>query len=270
MEETQIELPLEILSITEDFAAIKSVRAVALAGSRTAGRADAASDFDLYVYADKEIPPALRRRIACKYAARMEIDNRFFEPGDEWLIKSLGLKADIMYRSPAWVEEALDRVLVKCEASTGYTTCFLDNVQNSVPLFDRKGWFGALQRRACRPYPARLGKAIIAKNLPLLNTAFGSFESQMRSAFERGDAVAVNHRLAAFLASYFDVLFAVNGLPHPGEKRLMEIGAACARLPRDYNRDMKRLFSAGAGPAARLSAVNSLADNMRALVAGLR
>jgi hypothetical protein len=44
--------------------------------------------------------------------------------------------------------------------------------------------------------------------------------------------ISVQHRIAALLASYFDILFALNRLPHPGEKRLLEwIGTHCQMLP---------------------------------------
>ncbi len=54
----------------------------------------------------------------------------------------------------------------------------------------------------------------------------------MEKAARRGDLVSVNHRVAALLASYFDVVFAANGVLHPGEKRLLEqAGRLCASLP---------------------------------------
>ena len=42
-----------------------------------------------------------------------------------------------MYRTPDWIEERLERVLVRHEASVGYSTCFWHNVLHSTPLFDR-------------------------------------------------------------------------------------------------------------------------------------
>jgi hypothetical protein len=42
--------------------------------------------------------------------------------------------------------------------------------------------------------------------------------------------VSIQHRTTALLSSYFDVLFA--GIPHPGEKRLIELtGNRCERKP---------------------------------------
>ena len=50
---------------------------------------------------------------------------------------------------------------------------------------------------------------------------FASYYEQIEKALTRNDFVSVNHRISAFLASYFDVIFALNETLHPGEKRLM-------------------------------------------------
>lgn len=42
----------------------------------------------------------------------------------------------------------------------------------------------------------------------------------------------MNNRIAAFFDSYFDIIFAVNETPHPGEKRLLSIvNASCKKIP---------------------------------------
>ena len=57
------------------------------------------------------------------------------------------------------------------------------------------------------------------------------------------DRVSLNHRIAALLASYFDVIFALNRVLHPGEKRLIEWAQAhCAHLPIDMADQITALF----------------------------
>jgi predicted nucleotidyltransferase len=199
------------------FAEVAGVMAVALAGSRGSGRDDQQSDFDIYVYTSAEIPPQFRRALL---GSKAEIDNRFWEPGDE-AVDDSGLRLDIMYRSPQWIEEQLDRVLVRHEASIGYSTCFWFNVLHSEPLWERDGWFRQLRERANVPYPEELRRAIVAKNWPILRRNQSSYRRQIELALERNDLVSVQHRVTALLASFFDVWFALERAPHPGEKRLL-------------------------------------------------
>jgi hypothetical protein len=226
--------PVNLLAdaVAARFPVWPQVRAVALAGSEGAGEADPLSDIDLYVYAEGEIPTEGRRAIAGVFADRVEIDNRFWEPGDEWVERASGRRIDIMYRSPAWIEDQLAGVLVRHQASIGYSTCFWWNVLHSRALYDAGGWYASLQQRARRPYPAELWRAILAKNFPILRDNISSYRRQIEVALERGDWASVHHRVNAFLASYWDILFAVNGVPHPGEKRLAaHAGRLCQKLP---------------------------------------
>jgi hypothetical protein len=62
--------------------------------------------------------------------------------------------------------------------------------------------------------------------LPVLGGIIHSYEQQIRSAFRRRDRVSLNHRTAAWLASYFDILFAANRHFNPGEKRLLTYAQA--------------------------------------------
>jgi len=253
--------------VASQFASLSHVEAVALSGSRTSDLADANSDVDLYVYVTQDIALDPRAGIAAG-SPRAEIGNATWEPGDEWIDAATGTSVDVMYRHVRWIEEQLDRVLVRHEASVGYSTCFWYNVLHSQALFDRTGRLAELQRRASQPYPSELRRAIIAKNYPLLRRNLSSYLHQIELAGTRNDPVSVNHRVAALLASYFDVLFAVNELPHPGEKRLLQhTKASCSKLPRDMEGQVMRLLAAGGKADANIAAkINALIDGLDELL----
>ena len=263
--------PLSVAQAIADlFAALPQVEAVALAGSQTTGQAEPGSDLDLYVYSREPVPVADRARLITPRAGRLELDNQFWEPGDEWIEAASGVAVDVMYRDPAFIEDQLDRLLVAHQASVGYTTAFWHNVLTSRPLFDRRGWFAAVQARARLPYPEPLRAAVVAKNWPILASTISSYRRQLEKAVGRGDLVSVNHRVAALLASYFDILFALNRLPHPGEKRLLAYAAEhCPLRPADMTEQVEALLRSAAVPDDALltrvdTLVARLADLLRA------
>jgi hypothetical protein len=226
------EIPSLATAIAEKFAALPPVVAVALAGSRSTGLSNEGSDYDFYIYAQGDISVKIREDIAREFGDRIEINNQFWEPGDEWIDSRSGCGVDIMYRTPQWIEEQLDRVLINHQASVGYSTCFWWNILTSVCLSDKEGWFKQVQEKANQPYPEPLKQAIIAKNYPILRRNISAYTHQLESAINRNDSVSIIHRTAALLASYFDIIFAVNSVPHPGEKRLVEwVKKLCSKVP---------------------------------------
>jgi len=253
------------------YGAHPQVTAVALAGSWGASSADGASDVDLYVYATPPLSLDARSAIARSGGAggRVELGNAFFEPGDEWVDAATGLVVDVMYREPAFVEGELDRLLVRHEARVGYSTCFWWNVLHSAPLLDRTGWYAAQQDRARAPYPEPLRRAVVARNHPLLRSNISSFAAQLERAVERRDATAANHRAAALLASAFDVLFAVNRTPHPGEKRLVAWAEAlCPLRPAGLATLVAKLIEAAAAGGPCRAAVDALVEPIDRILAG--
>jgi predicted nucleotidyltransferase len=253
--------------IAAAYAELPEVVAVALGGSQATGAAGAGSDVDLYVYARPEPSLAARAAVA-RGGSRLELGNRAFEPGDEWVDGASGVHVDAMFRDPAWIEDELDRVLVLHEPRTGWSTAVWHGVRASRPLFDRDGWYARLKARAEAPYPEPLARAIVRRNAPLLARSLSSFTAQLEKAVRRGDAVSVCHRTAALLASAFDVLFAVNREPHPGEKRLLEHARRCLRRPPGFEADLRALLAAAAAPGPEVvERARSLARGLDALAA---
>lgn len=250
--------------VAAQYGNLPQVMAVALAGSQTTQNADAISDIDLYVYSHGDIPLAARREIAEQSSVVVEFNNQFWESGDEWIDAATKIKVDVMFRQTHWIEGQIKRLLEQHEASVGYSTCFWHNVQSSVPLFDRDGWFANFQLYANQPYPSQLQQHIIAKNHPILRDSLSSYLNQIKNAIRRNDRVSVNHRIAALLASYFDIVFALNELPHPGEKRLVQfVTESCEHVPDGMARDVERVLSA---ENDLIPAIHRLIDGLEGLL----
>ena len=232
-----------ILPVINEFKKIENVKAIVLSGSRTANSSDEISDYDIYIYSDAEINLDERTKIAKMFSDKYEIDNRFFGPGDEWILRNSDIQIDVMYRSTEWIENCVENTWVKHYPSVGYSTCFIFNIKNSEIIYDPEGWYKNLHKKVSSEYPDELSKNIIKNNLPLLkNKISASFYEQTEKAIKRKDYVSLNHRISAFIASYFDVLFAVNKVLHPGEKRLVKYTKLhCAKIPENFEEDINNI-----------------------------
>lgn len=234
---------MDVNALYEQLGRLPQVEAIALGGSRATGRNDEKSDYDVYVYITDSIPEQQRRAILEQFCAYMEIGNSFWELEDDVTLKN-GVDMDIIYRDLSDFERSIASAVDMGYASNGYTTCMWHNLTTSKVLLDKTGRLSALQERYRVPYPNALKRNIISKNMSLLSGMLPSFDTQIKKAEERGDMVSVNHRVTEFLASYFDVIFALNEMTHPGEKRMQSICAqSCRILPEGFEENLNRLFS---------------------------
>jgi predicted nucleotidyltransferase len=256
--------------IAQQFGQLPQVKAVTLGGSTTTRTADRHSDIDLYIYVTEQIPLTTRRELITKVNTHnYEIGNTFWEPGDEWVDDTTNAAVDIMYRDIDWASDQLDRVLVRYEASIGNSTCIWYNIRHAIALYDPVSWFAHLQSRAVAVYPKALRDAIINKNYPILRRNQSSYTHQIALAVKRHDLVSMNHRVAALLASYFDIIFAINRQPHPGEKRMLTYATKhCKLLPKNMKDDVEHVIwgLAATDTSTLLEAITMLLDRLDILL----
>lgn len=233
---------MNVQEIYNKFEELKQVEALALGGSRASGNNDEKSDYDLYVYVTDKIDENVREAFLSEYCAEMEIGNRYWEYEDNVILKD-GVAMDIIYRTVDKFDNYLKFVIEEGHAMNGYTTCFWHNIKTSEIIFDKTGEYTKLKERCTIPYPQELKKNIIEKNMNLLSGVLPSYDKQIKKAFERHDFVSINHRVTGFLESYFDVIFAVNEMTHPGEKKLVKIcREQCKILPERFEENIVGLF----------------------------
>lgn len=226
----------------KDFATLPEVEAIALGGSRANANYDEKSDYDLYIYCTSIPHESTRKHILEKCCQYMEIGNSFWELEDDCTLKD-GVDIDILYRNIEDFSQTICSVVEEHTAYNGYTTCMWHNLLHSRILYDKNGELESLQNKYQIPYPNELRDNIICKNFRLLTGNLPSYDAQIKKAFARKDMVSVNHRTAAFLESYFDIIFAMNKLTHPGEKRMVQYAKEQAKiLPANFEENLDKLF----------------------------
>lgn len=233
---------MKVEELFNELSELPQVNAIALGGSRAGEVYDEKSDYDVYLYVSEIPSEELRRPILEKYCEYMELGNHFWEFEDNCRLKN-GIDIDILYRDINAIERDLVSVVEECNAHNGYTTCIWHNVKTCKVLYDKDGGLTALKQRFNVSYPAKLKENIIKNNMKLLHDKMPAYDAQILKAVNRRDLNSISHRTAAFMESYFDIIFALNELTHPGEKRMVSLcKKECKILPADFEENIEKLF----------------------------
>ncbi|MCL1844913.1 MAG: DUF4037 domain-containing protein [Defluviitaleaceae bacterium] len=229
----------------EHFKSFPEVDAIILGGSRAGDFADSDSDYDVYAFVNGDISAKKRNSALRDTCYCADLDRRHW--GGHWddcVLKS-GLPLEITYWNLAATRENLQNHLQKFIPWNGYTTCICHVVFNAKVLYDPKNLFADIKNEFDMPYPDELRENIIRTNREVLDGITPSYMFQLERAIRRGDIFKTSHVLTSFAAAYFDIIFALNRLYNPGEKKLIEIcKRTCDILPVDFEKNLQRLFTA--------------------------
>jgi len=252
---------IKTIEIFKDF---DEVDALALGGSMATGKNDSASDYDVYVYLNKDLCTEKRKNALSQTCKYMEINNTFFEPEDDCTLNS-GTNLELIYRHTSNTIHTLSNHLENHIAWNGYTTCVCHSVLNAKILYDDKGIYSSILERFSMPYPEQLRKNIISLNRNLLEGKMVSYCGQLEKAIMRNDEVSINHRLTEVIKAYFDILFALNKAFHPGEKRMIDFARdLCEWLPADFEKNLHGLLAANGKD--KLPIVREVVSNLDDLI----
>ena len=253
-------------SIINQYKDFSEVKAIALGGSGVNNTSDHLSDIDVYIFVDKDILVSSREEMVKRISSKYEVGCEYFGSGDEFLVDKLDCQLDIMYWNVNWFENIIENIWFKHYPSNGYTTAFLFTLNNFQIIYDTDNWLLNLQTSIQTEYPNELKQNIIKRNIMLMkDKPFASYYEQIEKAVKRNDVISINHRITAFLASYFDIIFAVNELLHPGEKRLIQYAKDnCSILPDNFEENIKKLLIQS--NFETLNILNDMVEKLRKII----
>lgn len=232
-----------VTELFHELSQLPQVEAIALGGSRAGKHYDETSDYDIYLYCTAPVPEDQRRAILGKYCSYVEYGNHFWELEDNGTLNN-GIDFDLLFRNLNDFSADVASVVEQCQTHNGYTTCMWHNLMTCKIIYDREGRLEQVRQRFNVPYPQKLKQNIISNNLKLLHGTMPAYDGQIAKAVSRGDLVSICHRTAAFMESYFDILWALNEKTHPGEKRLVSLCREhCAVLPEKFEENLNTLYA---------------------------
>lgn len=210
-----------VLEIINDMGKLDSVLAIVLGGSRSIDIADKYSDYDIYIYFNNTNSFSDIKPILALYINSDSELNMFF-PEETCVLLKDNTHVEIILKTLIGAENEIKKRLIDYQCDLGFSTCDLAAVFNGKVLYDNKKIYQNLIDKYSFAYPDRLAENVIKFNREMMNGKVISADRQIIKALKRNDFVAFQRWCTVYIASYFDILFAINRKYHIGEKRMLK------------------------------------------------
>jgi hypothetical protein len=250
---------------------------IALGGSHAKGTADAYSDVDVYLFADRVIPAAARAALVrarlgdASAPVSWGADDPWIEGGTdfEWN----GVRVEVWLRSASSVDAAIQAALrgelrrdhVFWTVMGFFHHTVLADVHTMRVVDDSEGTLGRW-KDAVATYPEPLRGAILRRFLG--EASFWPRSPHYLSAVERGDAIYAAGIVQQVAHALIQAVFALNRTWFPGEKKVADALRRLPLAPVDFAERIEALLCTS-GDVARLgeqqAALAGLVDEVRRL-----
>lgn len=220
------------------YAVFPEVEAIALVGSQTDLLSDAESDLNLALFLACPLDLALRQAVVAGFARQGPgLDPVQSEFRDTWFDKATGRCVDVQFHLQHDVAEYVTDLLENPHVpATRLSTRMLHVLSACEILFDRSFWLENMRGFVSRPFPQSLQRALIDLHTPFVVPGPRSLLRQLEIAQKRQDELGLITACSSFCHHYFEVLFALNGVYFPGNKRLThQVLSRCEILPPEFH-----------------------------------
>ena len=225
---------------------------IALGGAHAKDMDDPASDLDLYVFARQVLPGAERRRLCESYSVDIQSivvwgdDAPFIQGGTDFIYQ--GQKVECWLRNIDYI----DGIIAECRAGIVqhtlvtwtvmgfYNHCALSDLHNMAPVDDGCGVLARWKAQVSE-YPPKLREAILSRHMAAAK--FWPQNFHYFSAIERGDTLYVQGIVNQVIHNLIQVLFALNEVYFPGDKKLDLAMDHLSRKPADFTARVKRIVT---------------------------
>lgn len=244
-------------------AAISGVAALSLGGSSGSKLSDQESDLDVYVFWTPplaDLPERERQLATVADPGSLHIDIHSWGLEDHLHVG--GARIELIYTHLGDLHAHIVRAYAEGLRDEGYTTSLLHTVANGPLLHDPDDVLATMQARLHNEFPDPTRRFVLRYHPPLLRF----YLAHIAQAQHRGDLLFVQHRRYTVQMMFFNMLFALNRVYNPGEKRLLtHIGRCPVQPPRTAHRWLATTRLAADDPALP-AALGALADDLVALI----